>query len=108
MTKLSASRSGVAGVKPESVKAAITCWKEKSSMQHEDEVREIAYKIWEEEGHPEGHDQEHWYKAEATWQERQDQMEHMSDDLVSRTDLVASKVVGERKQAPKQARRCEE
>ncbi len=57
-------------------------------MQHEDEVRQIAYKIWEEEGYPQGRDQEHWYKAEATWQETQGQMEHMADDLLSRTDVV--------------------
>jgi Protein of unknown function (DUF2934) len=73
-------------------------------MQHDDEVRQIAYKIWEEEGHPHGHDQDHWLKAEAMWQERQDQMEHMADDVVSRPDLAASRIVGTRKQAPKPAR----
>ena len=77
-------------------------------MQHEDEVREIAYKIWEEEGYPQGHDQDHWFKAEAIWQERQDQTEHMADDVVSRPDLVASTVVGKQKRAPKSARQCEE
>ena len=58
-------------------------------MQHDDEVRQIAYKIWEEEGYPQGRDQDHWFKAEATWQERQDQMEHMADDVVSRTHIVS-------------------
>jgi len=77
-------------------------------MQHDDEVRQIAYRIWEEEGYPEGRDQEHWYKAEATWQERRDQMEHMADDVVSRPDLVASRIVGKRKQTPKPARQCRE
>jgi len=77
-------------------------------MQYDDEVREIAYKIWEQEGYPQGRDQEHWYKAESTWQERRDQMEHMADDVVSRPDLVASKVVGTRKQAPKPAQQCKE
>jgi len=76
-------------------------------MHHEDEVREIAYKIWEDEGHPQGRDQEHWLKAEAVWQERQDQTEHMADDVVSRPDLVASKVTGKRKQSPKPAPQCE-
>jgi hypothetical protein len=76
-------------------------------MQHDDEVREIAYKIWEEEGYPEGHDREHWFKAEAVWQEGQDQMEHMADDVVSRPDLVASKIVGKRKRAPKPVPQCE-
>jgi len=75
-------------------------------MQHEDEVRQIAYKMWEDEGYPQGRDQEHWFKAEALWQERQDQTEHMADDLLSRRDLMASRVVGKRKRAPKPAGRC--
>ena len=40
-------------------------------MHHEQEVRQIAYQIWEEQGHPQGHELEHWLKAEATWQEKQ-------------------------------------
>ena len=75
-------------------------------MHHDDEVREIAYKIWEDEGHPQGHDQDHWFKAETMWQERRDQTEHMADDVVSRPDLVASKITGKRKQAPKPATQC--
>jgi hypothetical protein len=70
-------------------------------MHHYDEVREMAYKIWEEEGHPQGCDRDHWFRAEAMWQERQDQTEHMAEDVVSRPDLVASRIVGHRKQAPK-------
>ena len=75
-------------------------------MQHDDEVRQIAYKIWEEEGYPQGRDQEHWYKAEATLQERQGQMEHMADDLLSRTDVVTPGAGGESaKRTPKRPRR---
>ena len=33
-------------------------------------------------------------------------MEHIAADVVSRTDLVSSKVVGKRKEAPNQARPC--
>lgn len=40
-------------------------------MHHEQEVQLIAYHIWEEQGHPHGHDLEHWLKAEAVWQEKQ-------------------------------------
>lgn len=29
----------------------------------EEEIRARAYQIWEEEGRPEGHAQEHWYRA---------------------------------------------
>ena len=70
-------------------------------MHHFDEVREMAYRIWEGEGYPHGRDQDHWFRAEAMWQERQDQTEHMADDVVSRPDLADSRIVGHRKQAPK-------
>ncbi len=40
-------------------------------MAKEDEVRLIAYHIWEEEGCPNGRDCEHWYMAETIWEERQ-------------------------------------
>jgi hypothetical protein len=44
-------------------------------MHHEQEVQLIAYHMWEEEGHPHGHDLEHWLKAEAAWQEKHAQVE---------------------------------
>lgn len=31
----------------------------------DEQVRARAYEIWEEEGRPEGHDEEHWYRAQA-------------------------------------------
>lgn len=40
-------------------------------MAREDEVRLIAYHIWEEQGCPNGRDCEHWYVAETIWEERQ-------------------------------------
>jgi CHAD domain-containing protein len=40
-------------------------------MHHEQEVQLIAYHIWEEQGHPHGHDLEHWLKAEAVCQDKQ-------------------------------------
>ncbi len=42
-------------------------------MAKDDEIRDIAYKLWEEEGRPDGKDVEHWFKAETIWQERQNQ-----------------------------------
>jgi hypothetical protein len=42
-------------------------------MVREDEIRLIAYKIWEEEGCLNGHDYEHWFRAEAIWDQRQAQ-----------------------------------
>jgi hypothetical protein len=39
-------------------------------MGREDEIRLIAYSIWEEESCPDGLDCEHWFKAEAIWEEK--------------------------------------
>jgi hypothetical protein len=38
-------------------------------MGREDEIRLIAYRIWEE-GCPNGRDCEHWYKAEVIWNQQ--------------------------------------
>jgi hypothetical protein len=37
----------------------------------EDEIKVIAYSIWEQEGCPNGKDCEHWLRAEAIWEERE-------------------------------------
>jgi hypothetical protein len=42
-------------------------------MAKEDEIRLIAYKIWEEEGCIDGLDCEHWYRAETIWDQQQKQ-----------------------------------
>lgn len=39
-------------------------------MGREDEIRLIAYAIWEEESCPDGRDCEHWLMAEAIWEQR--------------------------------------
>ncbi|MBI2854516.1 MAG: DUF2934 domain-containing protein [Chloroflexi bacterium] len=36
----------------------------------EDQVKEIAYSIWEKEGRPEGKDVEHYYRAKAILEQR--------------------------------------
>ena len=40
-------------------------------MGREDEIRVIAYHIWEEEGCCNGRDFNHWLRAEVIWTERQ-------------------------------------
>lgn len=45
----------------------------KGDADREEEIRLIAYQIWEEEGRPHGRDLEHWRKAEAIWEEQQGQ-----------------------------------
>jgi hypothetical protein len=74
-------------------------------MHHEDEVRLIAYQIWEEQSCPEGRELEHWFKAEAVWQERQGQIQHTAKHQPSRTDLPAPRVTGARQQAGAAPRR---
>jgi hypothetical protein len=39
-------------------------------MGREDEIRLIAYFMWEEEGRCDGCDIEHWLRAEAIWEEK--------------------------------------
>ena len=39
-------------------------------MAKEDEIKLIAYSIWEEDC-PDGRDCEHWFRAEAIWEEQQ-------------------------------------
>ncbi|HEX7474488.1 MAG TPA: DUF2934 domain-containing protein [Dehalococcoidales bacterium] len=39
-------------------------------MGKEDEIRLIAYHIWEEEDCQNGHDCEHWFRAETLWEKK--------------------------------------
>jgi hypothetical protein len=39
-------------------------------MAKEDEIRLIAYNIWEEEGCVNGRDCDHWIRAEAIWEQQ--------------------------------------
>ena len=39
-------------------------------MGQEDEIKRLAYQLWEEEGRPEGRDLNHYYMAEILWQQR--------------------------------------
>jgi hypothetical protein len=38
-------------------------------MGKEDELKLIAYSIWQEEGCVDGHDCEHWFRAETIWEQ---------------------------------------
>jgi hypothetical protein len=44
-------------------------------MNREDEIRLIAYSIWEQEGCPNGRDYEHWLRAEALWEKKHNTLE---------------------------------
>ena len=40
-------------------------------MGKEDEIRLIAFNIWQEENCIDGHDCEHWFRAETIWEQKQ-------------------------------------
>jgi len=40
-------------------------------MLTEEQIREVAYAIWEEEGRPEGKDLEHWFTAKQALEEHE-------------------------------------
>jgi Protein of unknown function (DUF2934) len=39
-------------------------------VERDAKIRELAYRIWQEEGYPDGQEVQHWLKAEAIWQEK--------------------------------------
>lgn len=38
-------------------------------VEHDEQIRKLAYRIWQEEGYPHGYEVQHWLKAEAIWLE---------------------------------------
>ena len=39
-------------------------------VERDAEIRELAFRIWQEEGYPCGQEIQHWLKAEVIWQEK--------------------------------------
>jgi hypothetical protein len=40
-------------------------------IERDQEIRELAYGIWQQEGCPQGYEVQQWLKAETIWQEEQ-------------------------------------
>ena len=38
-------------------------------MNRDEEIRQVAYKLWQEEGCPDGYDVQHWLRAKMIWEE---------------------------------------
>lgn len=38
-------------------------------IDHDEEIRQLAYRFWQEEGCPNGTELQHWLKAEAAWRQ---------------------------------------
>jgi hypothetical protein len=45
--------------------------RKEKNMEKEEEIRKIAYQLWEQDGCVNGRDCEHWEKAEQIWQGKQ-------------------------------------
>jgi Protein of unknown function (DUF2934) len=44
---------------------------QRMEIERDEQIRELAYRIWQEEGYPHGYEVQHWLKAEAILQEKQ-------------------------------------
>lgn len=40
-----------------------------TEMNHDEEIRQLAYRLWQQEGCPDGCDVEHWLRAKMIWEE---------------------------------------
>jgi DUF2934 family protein len=40
-----------------------------TEIDRDEEIRQIAYRFWQEAGCPDGYEVQHWLKAELVWQE---------------------------------------
>ena len=64
----------------------------KGEADREEEIRLIAYRIWEEEGRPHGRDWEHWRKAEGLWEGQ-----HREEPRVNQPEKRTPKAKGQRR-----------
>ena len=72
----------------------------KGEADREEEIRLIAYRIWEEEVRPHGRDWEHWRKAEAIWEEQ-----HREEPTATRPAKRTPKAKGQRRGSRARPRR---
>jgi hypothetical protein len=40
-----------------------------TGINHDNEIRQLAYQIWQEEGCPDGYEVQHWLRAKMIWEE---------------------------------------
>jgi Protein of unknown function (DUF2934) len=43
---------------------------EGTETNRDEEIRQLAYRFWQQEGSQDGYEVQHWLKAEAIWQEK--------------------------------------
>jgi hypothetical protein len=69
-------------------------------MGREDDVKLIAYRLWQEDGCCDGHDVEHWLKAEMVWEAQNKQQTTLSPK-----PIPAAKPAAKAHKAAKRSRR---
>jgi hypothetical protein len=47
-----------------------------AEVNRDEEIRQVAYKLWQEEGCPDGYDVQHWIRAKMIWEE----MNHLQSE----------------------------
>ena len=74
-------------------------------MGKEDEVKLIAYTIWEQEGYPAGLDLDHWFRAEIIWEENQKKPAKEESKTEQKQAVKKPPQVVAKKQKPKTTRK---
>jgi len=59
---------------------------------HDEEVRQLAYMIWQEEGCPNGSDVQHWLKAEEIWRKTHQPKKSRAKSSKARKPIIAKTV----------------
>ncbi len=73
--------------------SAISKFRSEASMSREEQIRLIAYQLWEDERRPEGRHLDHWFRAESIWREQQS-AEHSDEPGPPRKRTRKRKEVG--------------
>lgn len=50
-------------------------------MSEQERIKMIAFRIWEQEGRPEGRALDHWLKAEQLWSDEKEFEDHVAKDV---------------------------
>jgi|SRR5690349_5895304 Protein of unknown function (DUF2934) len=76
-------------------------------MEREQEIRLIAYYLWEREGCPDGRAVEHWVEAETMWHDSQDTDSREMEAATEDTQPIEPRAVAEETQPQQSAQPAE-
>ena|SRR5690348_6170637 len=76
-------------------------------MEREQEIRMIAYYLWEKEGCPNGRAVEHWVEAETLWQDSQGNRSHEIEAATEDTQPIEPQAAAEEIQAQQSEKAAE-